>query len=200
MDYEEYKKWCQENGRLPKVIKVRTAKEGEIETEEQIERRLAVVKRCFCAKNKFTEEEERIKRLYEELDEQYKEKSVQMQNYEEYKLWCDRYGRLPRTQIIVNGKIVRAAKKGEKETEEQIEQKLGKRRQVFYRKKLLTEEEEKIKRLYEELDELYGKKQSTRKLAQVVKDVPIAEAQEAFEFLGAITKEKEKEGASHNDE
>ena len=368
LDYEEYKKWCQENGRLPKVIKVRTAKEGEIETEEQIERRLAVVKRCFCAKNKFTEEEERIKRLYEELDEQYKEKSVQMQNYEEYrawcnkygrlprtavvvngkkvklvkdreketeeqteqrlgsmrsnfnnkldslldeegrkikklyeeldeqykgkstqmqnyeeyrewcdkhgrlpkssvngkivraakkgeeeteeqievrlsrsriyfdnkinlndeerkikklyeeldeqykeksvqmqnyeeyKLWCDRYGRLPRTQIIVNGKIVRAAKKGEKETEEQIEQKLGKRRQVFYRKKLLTEEEEKIKRLYEELDELYGKKQSTRKLAQVVKDVPIAEAQEAFEFLGAITKEKEKEGASHNDE
>lgn len=105
-----------------------------------------------------------------------------------------------RKEVKVNGIRVKSAKKGEEETKEQREQRLGSARAKFERKKNLTKEEKKIKRLYEELDKQYKRKQSARKLAQAVKNVPIEEAQEASEFLKEITNKKEKKGVNHNDE
>ena len=77
-------------------------------------------------KDKLTPEEKEIKRLYEELDEKYKAKSVSMQNYEEYKAWCEEHGKKPKH------KQVKAAQKGEQETEEQREHRLAMARNTFY--------------------------------------------------------------------
>ena len=196
LNYERYKAWCEEHGRTPRQIQnVKT-------TEEQIEDKLAGTKGYFLKKIKdkeeLTEEEEELKKLYEELDEQYKEKSVQMLNYERYKAWCEEHGRTPKRKFKLN-----ATKKGE-ETEEQIENKLARNRTSFFGKIKdkgeLTEEEEEIKRLYEELDELYGKKQPARNIAPIVRNVSIGESQQANEFIEGITTEKTKEGVSHNDE
>ena len=167
-NYEEYKAWCEEHGKLPRTgikvngVKVEVAKEGEDETEEQKEQRLGRARNGFYQKIKekkeLTNEEEKIKILYEELDEQYKEKSIDMQNYEEYKAWCEEQGKKPQN------KRTKAAKKGEKETEEQRETRLSSARNSFNQKikekEELTSEEEKIKRLYEELDEQYKKEES----------------------------------------
>ena len=208
LNYERYKAWCEEHGRTPKrKFKLNATKKGE-ETEEQIENKLARNRTSFFGKIKdkgeLTEEEEEIKRLYEELDELYKEKSISLQNYEECKAWCEENGRLPITQVWVNNKRVKAAKEGEKETEEQREQRIGTARMKYIRKikvkGSLTEEEEEIKRLYEELDELYGKKQPARNIAPIVRNVSIGESQQANEFIEGITTEKTKEGVSHNDE
>ena len=123
-----------------------------------------------------------------------------MRNLEEYIAWCKENGMLPRANI----KNVKSAKDGERETEEQREQRLGKARRSFYRyiegKQDLTEEEGEIKSKYEELDEEYKRKRSARKLAETIKNVPIEEAQEASEFLGIITNEKGKEGVIRSDE
>ena len=214
-NYEEYKVWCEENGREPrksvyvKGKRTEAVKEGEKETEKQREQRLGLCRESFLkkikSKNKLSEEEVVIKRLYEELDELYKEKSVQIRNYEEYEEWCKEYGKLPRTCVKVNGKSISLAKDGEKETEEQREQRLGSYRSNFFKRKIkgkkkLTEEEEEIKRLYEELDELYGKKQPARNIAPTVRNVSIGESQEANEFIEGITSEQTKEGVTHNDE
>ena len=212
LNFEEYRAWCEENGRLPieKSLvngeKIKSAKKGEKETEEQRERRLGLVgknfKRKINEKERLTEEEERIRRLYEQLEEKYKI-SILMRNFEEYKTWCEENCKLPRTEVKVNGKRIIAAKKGEKETEEQREQRIGKARKRFNDtikgRDKLTDEEEEIKKLYEELDEQYKIKQTAKKLVQAVKNVPIAEAQEASAFLETITKENEKEGVSRND-
>ena len=171
-NYEEYRAWCEKNGKLPRTsiqvngIKVMPAKEGEKETEEQIERRLGRARVRFNQsikeKQNITEEKQKLKRLYEELDEKFKQISVNMQNYEEYRVWCEQNGKLPRTGIQINGIKVEPAKEGEKETEEQREQRLGSARTNFNQsikgRQNLTEEEDKIKRLYEELDEKYKQK------------------------------------------
>ena len=54
--------------------------------------------------------------------------------------------------------------------------------------------------MYEELDELYGKKQSAKNIAHAVKNVSIDEAQEAKDFMEIITNEKDRKGVSHNAE
>lgn len=211
-NYEEYKEWCKKYGRKPIQKRDDRVKKGEKETEEQIEYRLACARSSFFQrikdKEELTEEEEELKKLYEELDEQYKEESVNIQNYKEYKAWCEQYGRLPRSNVKINGVPVKAAKKEEqkteKESEKQREQRLGKARVKFFIKieksEQLTEEEEEIKRLYEELEELYGKKQPARNIAPIVRNVSIGESQQANEFIEGITSEKTKEGVSHNDE
>ena len=161
-NYEEYKAWCEEQGKKPQNKRTKAAKKGEKETEEQRETRLSNARNSFNQKIKekkeLTNEEEKIKILYEELDEQYKEKSIDMQNYEEYKAWCEEQGKKPQN------KRTKAAKKGEKETEEQRETRLSSARNSFNQKikekEELTSEEEKIKRLYEELDEQYKKEES----------------------------------------
>lgn len=209
-NFEEYRAWCLEHDMLPRQLVrvngmvVKAAKDGEKETEEQREQRLGKSRAKFKEKGNLTKEEKEIKRLYEELDKSYKEKSRNMKNFEEYRLWCEENSRLPRTAVKVNGIRVTSAKKGEKEAEEQRERRLGCARQTFNTdikgKANLTEEEEEIKRGYEELDEQYNKKQPAKKIAQAIKDVPVTEAQEASEFLETITNEKQKEGVSHNDE
>ena len=207
-NYNEYKAWCEQNGKLPRtgISAISSAKRGEEETEEQVEQRLGSARIYFFRKNEetLTEEEKEIKRLYEELDEQYKSESIAMKNYKEYKAWCKQNGKLPRQTVKVNGKPVISAKEGEKETEEQREQRLGLARRSFNRtikeKINLTEDEEELKKLYEELDKLYGKKQPAKNIAHAVRNVSIDEVQEAEEFMGTITNVKDKKGVSHNDE
>ena len=207
-NYKEYKVWCEQNGKLPRthISAISSAKRGEEETEEQVEQRLGSARIYFFRKNAetLTEEEKEIKRLYEELDEQYKSESIAMKNYKEYKAWCKQNGKLPRQTVKVNGKPVISAKEGEKETEEQREQRLGLARRSFNRtikeKINLTEDEEELKKLYEELDKLYGKKQPAKNIAHAVRNVSIDEVQEAEEFMGTITNVKDKKGVSHNDE
>ena len=149
-----------------------------------------------------TEEEKEIRRLYGELDEKYKEESIAMKNYKEYEAWCKEHHRLPRKGISINGKNVIAAKKGEQETEEQVEQRLGKVRNTFFKKSdgTLTEEEKEIRKLYKNLVEQYGKRQPAKNIALAIKNVPIGNAQEAEEFMQTITNEKDKKGVNHNDE
>ena len=213
-NYEEYMEWCKKNGRLPRTgiqingERIKVTKDGEKETEEQREIRLGSARKAFFTgikkKDKLTEEEEKIKELYEELNKQY---SSDILNYNEYKEWCKKNGRLPRIGIKINDERIKVAKDREKETKEQREVRLGQTRQIFVdkikRKKerndVLTEEEEKIKRLYEELYEQYGKKQPAKNIAPVVKNVPISVSREADEFIATITNEKVKEGVSHND-
>ena len=221
-NYEEYQEWCEKYGRIPRTIiqvngkRVNKAKakdqRTEKETEEQIELRLGNVKQSFfyriSKKENLTEEEQELKRLYEELVEQYKNKSEIMKNCEEYKIWCKKYGRLPRSSIQVDGVKVKSAKpeeqRTEREMEEQIEQRLGQAKNNFYtrikKEVTLTEEEEEIKRLYEELEELYGKKQPARNIAPIIRNLSLEESQEANEFIEGITSEQTKEGVTHNDE
>ena len=207
-NYKEYEAWCEQHGKLPRtgINGVNAAKKGEKETEEQIEQRLGLTRMWFFRKNENTlsEQEKEIRRLYEELDEQYKAESAAMRNYKEYKAWCEQHGRLPRQTVMVNGKPVISAKEGEKETEEQIEQRLGLARRSFNatikKKTNLTEEQEELRQLYEGLDEQYGKKQPARNIAPTVKNVSISESKEAEEFIEIITNEKDKKGVSHNDE
>ena len=203
-NYKEYKAWCEQHGKLPRagISGVNAAKKGEKETKEQIEQRLGVAKFGLFKKDKLTEEEQTIKELYEELKEQYKKESTAMKNYKEYKAWCEQHGELPRQSVNVNGKPVKSAKKGEKETEEQVEQRLGLARRGFFSRNedTLTEEAKEIRRLYEELTEQYGKKQPARNIAPTVKNVSISESKEAEEFMETITNEKDKKGVSHNDE
>ena len=201
-NYKEYKAWCEEHGKKPQNKRAKAAKKGEEETEEQRETRLSAARNSFYIKieekEELTNEEEKIKRLYEEIDEQYKEECIDMRNYEEYKAWCEEQGKKPQQ------KGVKAAKKGEKETAEQREHRLSRARHRFYQKikekKELSKEEEEIKELYEQLDELYGKKQPAKNIAHAVKNVSIDEVQEAEEFMETITNEKDKRGVSHNDE
>ena len=138
------------------------------------------------------------------LEHDYFDKNINMQNYEEYRAWCEEHDRLPRSKIIMNGTRVVVAKEGEKETEEQIEQRLGLARRSFNatikKKTNLTEEQEELRQLYEGLDEQYGKKQPARNIAPTVKNVSISESKEAEEFIEIITNEKDKKGVSHNDE
>ena len=207
-NYKEYEAWCEQHGKLPRtgINGVNAAKKGKKETEEQIEQRLGLTRMWFFRKNENTlsEQEKEIRRLYEELDEQYKAESAAMRNYKEYKAWCEQHGRLPRQTVMVNGKPVISAKEGEKETEEQIEQRLGLARRSFNatikKKTNLTEEQEELRQLYEGLDEQYGKKQPARNIAPTVKNVSISESKEAEEFIEIITNEKDKKGVSHNDE
>ena len=207
-NYKEYEAWCEQHGKLPRtgINGVNAAKKGEKETEEQIEQRLGLTRMWSFRKNENTlsEQEKEIRRLYEELDEQYKAESAAMRNYKEYKAWCEQHGRLPRQTVMVNGKPVISAKEGEKETEEQIEQRLGLARRSFNatikKKTNLTEEQEELRQLYEGLDEQYGKKQPARNIAPTVKNVSISESKEAEEFIEIITNEKDKKGVSHNDE
>ena len=49
------------------------------------------------------------------------EKSINMQNYEEDQEWCEKYGRIPRTIIQVNGKRVNKAKAKDQRTEKETE-------------------------------------------------------------------------------
>ena len=202
-NYKEYKAWCEEHCKKPQRKKgVKAVQKGEEETEEQRENRLSLARINFYqrikGKKELSKEEEEIKKLYEELDEQYKEESIDMQNYEEYKAWCEEQGKKPQQ------KGVKAAKKGEKETAEQREHRLSRARHRFYQKikekKELTKEEEEIKKLYEVLDELYGRKQPAKNIAHAVKNVSIDEVQEAEGFVETITNEKDKRGVSHNDE
>ena len=207
-NYKEYEAWCEQHGKLPRtgINGVNAAKKGKKETEEQIEQRLGLTRMWSFRKNENTlsEQEKEIRRLYEELDEQYKAESAAMRNYKEYKAWCEQHGRLPRQTVMVNGKPVISAKEGEKETEEQIEQRLGLARRSFNatikKKTNLTEEQEELRQLYEGLDEQYGKKQPARNIAPTVKNVSISESKEAEEFIEIITNEKDKKGVSHNDE
>ena len=138
------------------------------------------------------------------MEHDYFDKNINMQNYEEYRAWCEEHDRLPRSKIIMNGTRVVVAKEGEKETEEQIEQRLGLARRSFNatikKKTNLTEEQEELRQLYEGLDEQYGKKQPARNIAPTVKNVSISESKEAEEFIEIITNEKDKKGVSHNDE
>ena len=202
-NYKEYKAWCEEHCKKPQRKKgVKAVQKGEEETEEQRENRLSLARINFYQKIKgkkeLSKEEEEIKKLYEELDEQYKEECIDMRNYEEYKAWCEEQGKKPQQ------KGVKAAKKGVKETAEQREHRLSRARHRFYQKikekKELSKEEEEIKELYEQLDELYGKKQPAKNIAHAVKNVSIDEVQEAEEFMETITNEKDKRGVSHNDE
>ena len=207
-NYKEYEAWCEQHGKLPRtgINGVNAAKKGKKETEEQIEQRLGLTRMWSFRKNENTlsEQEKEIRRLYEELDEQYKAESAAMRNYKEYKAWCEQHGKLPRQTVMVNGKPVISAKEGEKETEEQIEQRLGLARRSFNatikKKTNLTEEQEELRQLYEGLDEQYGKKQPARNIAPTVKNVSISESKEAEEFIEIITNEKDKKGVSHNDE
>ena len=162
-NYEEYKAWCEKHGKKPKYSRV---KENEIEISKIKQNKIVngrniffnKIKRKAKKKYELTKEETEIKRLYEELDKQYNEESIDMQNYEEYKAWCEEQGKKPQN------KRTKAAKKGEKETEEQRETRLSSARNSFNQKikekEELTSEEEKIKRLYEELDEQYKKEES----------------------------------------
>ena len=210
MNYKKYEAWCKEHHRLPRkgiIINgknVIAAKKGEQETEEQVEQRLGAARNTFFKKSDgtLTEEEKEIRRLYEELDEKYKEESIAMKNYKEYEAWCKEHHRLPRKKISINGKKVVAAKKGEQEAEEQVEQRLGTARNTFFKKSVgtLTEEEKEIRKLYENLVEQYGKRQPAKNIALAIKNVPIGNAQEAEEFMQTITNEKDKKGVNHNDE
>ena len=73
--YEEYKAWCEEQGKKPQQKGVKAAKKGEKETAEQREHRLSRARHRFYQKIKekkeLTKEEEEIKKLYEVLDELY---------------------------------------------------------------------------------------------------------------------------------
>lgn len=183
----QIKEWCEEEFKdsprherrlpRPKIKGVKIAKKGEEETREQIELRLGNMLHNFKSSKiyikveqgeELLEEEERIYNLYKELDNNYNinayETSLLMA-----KEWCEekfknkpRYiRRLPRSSI----KGVKVAKKGEEETEEQIELRLGSAVHQFTYTKLyqkaqsgekLTEYEQKIYNLYIELDDEYN--------------------------------------------
>lgn len=114
-----------------------------------------------------------------------------MQNYEEYKAYCEMYGKKPKIKHNI-----RVTKDGEQETEEQKAYRLANSRNKFYSKKELTEEEKIIKRLYEELDKKYGQKQPAINIARAVaKEVKIDNSQAASQFLISITNTNERKGA-----
>ena len=163
-NYKEYKAWCEKHDEKPKYSRV---KENEKEISKLKQNKIrngrhvffTKIQRKVKKKYELTKEEKEIKRLYEELDEQYKEESIDMQNYKEYKAWCEEHGKKPQN------KRTKAAKKGEKETEEQRENRLSLARNSFYQKikekKELTNEEEKIKRLYEKIREILKDREKT---------------------------------------
>lgn len=183
----QIKEWCEEKFKdsprherrlpRPKIKGVKVAQNGEEETEDQREVRLGNML-CNFKNSKIyikveegeelSEEEERIYNLYKELDNNYNinayETSLLMA-----KEWCEekfknkpRYiRRLPRSSI----KGVKVAQKGEEETEEQRELRLGSAVHQFIYTKLyqkaqlgekLTEYEQKIYNLYIELDDEYN--------------------------------------------
>lgn len=211
---EEYCEWCKNNNGIPRVnIKhggktIKLSLKGEDETPEQTELRLGQARRSFLKrmekkekKEKLSEEEKKIRALYQKVDEMYIGSSIKMQNCEEYCKWCMANSRHPR-----GGIGIRAAKKGEEETPEQIERRLAETRNSFFRsiknKTDLSDEEIKIKTMYEDMEKRFKKIHRTKaqKLAQVVvQDTNITDVEKASEFFDLITKEKEIEGVDYGD-
>jgi len=82
-----------------------------------------------------------------------------MLNLIEYREWCKTNNSIPMVRSQVNGERIHTAKEGEEENEVQLEQRLGRARNNFFKKikdkETLTEEEKLIKKEYEELEKQY---------------------------------------------
>jgi len=136
----EIDKWCKKNERKPNNLAgVKVAKKGEEETAEQKEKRISKLKKLLQDnivkkyKGRNLEEiedetEKEIVKIIREIDKKYRNsrdigiraRKIYLRNLEEILDWKEVNKRKPK---IIYG--VRAAKKGEKETEEQKERRLA---------------------------------------------------------------------------
>ncbi len=182
----EAKEWCKEKfnnrpiyeRRMPRtnITGVRIVPEGEPETEEQRELRIGGRLANFRQRDIYingeegeflSKEDERIYKLYKELENDYKINSYEA-TILEAREWCEeKFNNEPiykrRLPIYVNDKI-HSKKVGELETKEQRESKIGNRLNDFrksdiYKKgekgEFLSEEDERIYKLYKELENDY---------------------------------------------
>ncbi len=207
---QEIQKWVEENGRKPrqKIKGVKTVKKRKKETEEQEELRLG---RAFNNtrnsvmkgyEGKDLEEikdktDRKIVRIIREIDENYESKRQgSLRNTQEIEKWVEENGRKPRQKI----KGVKTVKKGEKETEEQEELRLGhalNHIRTFVMKGYEGKDLEEIKdktdremvRIIREIDENYEDNLKTyyEKLRKKEKDKP---AKRNVKFVQKLGNEK----------